>query len=191
MALVLVLIALLVVLVLVIVILVAWYVGTYNAFVQLKADIPKSLSNIEVLLKQRHDELPKLIASVKGYLKHEKSTLEELTKARTAWMRAKTLEQKAKLDNQISGALKTIFAVAENYPQLRASENFQQLQQRISGLENELADRREFYNDSVTTFNVRIKQFPANIVAKNMGLNQEFQVFKASGEETSDVDVKF
>lgn len=180
-----------VVLVLLAIVLVSWYVGTYNTFVQLKADIPKALSNIDVLLKQRHDELPKLIASVKGYMKHEKGTLEALTKARTAWMRAKTLEQKAKVSNQISEALKTIFAVAENYPQLRASENFQHLQQRISGLENEIADRREFYNDSTTLFNVRIKQFPANIVAKHMGLTQEFHVFKATPEETTDVTVKF
>ncbi len=179
------------ILLLISIILVAWYVGTYNAFIQLKADIPKALANIDVLLKQRHDELPKLIASVKGYMKHEKGTLTELTQARTAWMKAKTIEQKAKLDNQISEALKTIFAVAENYPQLRASENFQHLQQRISGIENELADRREFYNDSTTTFNVRIKQFPANIVAKNMGLTTEFKVFKASVAETADIEVKF
>ena len=179
------------ILALIIIVLVAWYVGTYNAFIQLKADIPKALANIDVLLKQRHDELPKLIASVKGYMKHEKGTLTELTQARTAWMKAKTIEHKAKLDNQISSALKTIFAVAENYPQLRASENFQHLQQRISGIENELADRREFYNDSTTTFNVRIKQFPANIVAKNMGLTTEFKVFQASTQETKDVEVKF
>ncbi|MBS3148501.1 LemA family protein [Candidatus Woesearchaeota archaeon] len=173
------------------VIVAAWYIGTYNAFIQLKADIPKSISNIEVLLKQRNDELPKLIASVKGYMKHEKGTLAELTKARTAWMRAKTLEQKAALNDQISSALKTVFAVAENYPKLEASANFQQLQGRISGLENEITDRREFYNDSVTTYNVRIKQFPANIVARNMGLSETFELFKARPEELKDVKVEF
>jgi len=168
-----------------------WYVGTYNAFIALKADIPKSLSNIDVLLKQRHDELPKLINSVKGYMKHERGTLKELTDARTAWMKAKTISEKARISDQISGALKTIFAVAENYPKLEASQNFKQLQERISGIENELSDRREFYNDRVTTYNVRIKQFPANIVAKNMGLTEPFDVFKATTEETKDVEVKF
>ena len=177
--------------ILLLIILVGWWIGTYNAFVALKADIPKSLGNIDVLLKQRHDELPKLINSVKGYMKHEKSTLAELTKARTAWMKAKTLPQKAALSNQISEALKTVFAVAENYPQLQASANFKQLQERISGIENELADRREFYNDSVTTYNVRIKQFPASIVAQKMNLREDFQLFSADAEEKKDVNVKF
>ncbi|MBI4140782.1 LemA family protein [Candidatus Woesearchaeota archaeon] len=177
--------------ILLVIIIVGWWIGTYNAFIALKADIPKALGNIDVLLKQRHDELPKLIAAVKGYMKHEKSTLAELTKARTAWMKAKTLQQKAKLSNQISESLKTIFAVAENYPQLQASANFKQLQERISGIENELADRREFYNDSTTTYNVRIKQFPASIVANKMGLTEEFELFKATTEEKQDVEVKF
>ena len=174
-----------------IIIIIGWYIGTYNAFIALKADIPKAFGNIDVLLKQRNDELPKLISSVKGYMKHEKSTLEDLTKARTAWMKARTIQQKAKLSNQISGALKTIFAVAENYPALRASENFQHLQVRISGLENEIADRREFYNDSVTTYNVRIQQFPASIVARKMGLKHDFEVFKATIDERRDVKVEF
>src|SRR3989344_4268841 len=116
------LIVLIAVVVILIIILVAWYIGTYNAFIALKADIPKALGNIDVLLKQRSDELPKLIASVKGYMKHEKGTLEELTKARTAWMKAKDIHAKAAASDRISGALKTIFAVAENYPQLRASD---------------------------------------------------------------------
>lgn len=177
--------------ILLIIIIVGWYVGTYNAFIALKADIPKALGNIDVLLKQRHDELPKLIAAVKGYMKHEKNVLTELTKARTAWMKAKTIQQKAKLSNQISEALKTIFAVAENYPKLEASTNFKQLQERISGIENELADRREFYNDSVTTYNVRIKQFPASIVANKMGLTEEFELFNVAAEEKQDVKVEF
>ncbi|MBS3125295.1 LemA family protein [Candidatus Woesearchaeota archaeon] len=186
-----VIIILLAIFVLLVVIIVGWYIGTYNAFIALKADIPKALGNIDVLLKQRSDELPKLVASVKGYMKHEKGTLEELTKARTAWMKAGSLPAKAEASDRISAALKTIFAVAENYPQLRASENFQHLQGRISGLENEIADRREFYNDSVTTYNVRIRQFPANIVARNMGLNQEFELFKATAAEREDVKIEF
>ena len=184
-------IILLAIFVLLVVIVVGWYIGVYNAFIALKADIPKALGNIDVLLKQRSDELPKLVASVKGYMKHEKGTLEELTKARTAWMKAGSLAEKAKASDRISGALKTIFAVAENYPKLEASANFQQLQGRISGLENEIADRREFYNDSVTTYNVRIRQFPANIVARNMGLTESFELFKATESEREDVKIEF
>lgn len=185
------LILIIAVLVLLLIIIVAWYIGTYNSFIALKADIPKALGNIDVLLKQRSDEIPKLVAAVKGYMKHEKSTLEELTKARTSWMKAKDIHAKAAASDMISSALKTIFAVAENYPQLKASENFQHLQARISGIENEIADRREFYNDSVTTYNVRIKQFPASIVAKRMGLTQDFELFKATEAERKDVKVEF
>ncbi len=184
-------IIIIVAIVLVVGILIAWYVGTYNAFVALKADIPKALANIDVLLKQRHDELPKLIDTVKGYMKRERGTLTELTEARSSWMKAKTVQEKAKASDTISAALKTIFAVAENYPQLQASANFKHLQERISGIENELSDRREFYNDGVTTFNVRIKQFPANIVAKNMGLTESFVLFEANASEREDVKVEF
>jgi LemA protein len=175
---------------LLVIILAGWYIGTYNAFIALKLDIPRTWSNIDVILKQRYDELPNLVSSVKGYMKHEKDTLEELTKSRTDWIKAKTMQQKAKVSEEISAALKTIFAVAENYPQLKANENVKQLMERISGLENELADRREFYNDSVTTFNTRTKQFPALIVAKTMGLKETFELFKATAEESKTVEVK-
>ena len=137
-----------------------YFISVYNSLIRLKNDIQKSWANIDVLLKQRTDELPKLIESVKGYMKHEKGLLTELTKARTDFLKATTMSSKAKADNVISGALKSIFAVAENYPNLKANENFIQLQSRISGLENELADRREFYNDSVNNFNIRIESFP-------------------------------
>ncbi|MEK6823247.1 MAG: LemA family protein, partial [Nanoarchaeota archaeon] len=148
---------------------IGYIIGLYNSLIALKNNIQKSWSNIDVLLKQRADELPKLIASVKGYMKHEKELLTELTKARTEFMKATTMNAKAKADATITGALKTLFAVAENYPNLKANENFIQLQNRISGLENELADRREFYNDSVNTYNIRIQSFPDSIVAKRMG----------------------
>ena len=179
-----------VVVVLVALVFIGYFVGIYNAFVRLRNDIKKSWSNINVLLKQRHDELPKLIASVKGYMKHEKSTLAELTKARTAFMSAKTMDAKAAADNQITSALKTIFAVAENYPNLKANENFLQLQGRISGLENELADRREFYNESVNTYNIKRESFPDMIVAGWMKL-QPKEMFKVSEEEQQDVKVEF
>lgn len=167
-----------------------YFVSIFNGLVRLKNNIKKSWSNINVLLKQRSDELPKLINSVKGYMKHEKGVLTELTKARTAFLSAKTMSQKAAADNMISGTLKTLFAVAENYPNLKANENFMQLQNRISGLENELADRREFYNDSVNTYNIRIESFPDMFVAGMMKLQQK-EMFKVTEKEKKDVEVKF
>ena len=169
---------------------ISYIVGMFNSLVRLKNNIKKSWSNINVLLKQRSDELPKLINSVKGYMTHEKDTLTELTKARTSMLNAKTMSEKADADNAISSTLKTIFAVAENYPNLKANENFMQLQNRISGLENELADRREFYNDSVNTYNIRIHSFPDMIIAGRMKYTDE-EMFKVSEEDTKDVEVKF
>ena len=167
-----------------------YFISIFNGLVRLKNNIKKSWSNINVLLKQRSDELPKLINSVKGYMKHEKGVLTELTKARTSFLSAKTMSQKAAADNMISGALKTLFAVAENYPNLKANENFMQMQNRISGLENELADRREFYNDSVNTYNIRIESFPDMFVAGMMKLQQK-EMFKVTEKEKKDVEVKF
>jgi LemA protein len=170
--------------------LIIYTIAIYNGLIRLKNNIKKSWANIDVLLKQRSDELPKLISSVKGYMKHEKTTLAALTKARTAIMTAKTKSQKAAADDVISGALKTIFAVAENYPKLRANENFLHLQSRISGLENELADRREFYNDSANTYNIRIHSFPDKILAGMMKYTDE-DMFKASAKDKKDVKVRF
>jgi LemA protein len=165
-------------------------VAIYNGLVRLKNNIKKSLGNIDVLLKQRGAELPKLLGVCKGYMKHERGTLEAVTNARTAWSKAKTIEQKAAADNQITGALKTLFAVAENYPNLKANENFQHLQTRVTGLENEIADRREFYNDSVNQFNIRIQSIPDVFVAKILGYTAQ-PFFKATAEEKKDVEIKF
>lgn len=167
-----------------------YIISIFNGLIRLRNNIKKSWANIDVLLKQRSDELPKLINSVKGYMKHEKKVLTDLTKARTDFLKAKTLPQKAAADSVITDALKTIFAVAENYPKLRANENFMQLQTRISGIENELADRREFYNDSVNNYNIRIQSFPDMFIANMMGCKEE-QMFKASEPEKKDVKVEF
>ena len=160
----------------------------YNNFVRLKNNIDKSWANIDVLLKQRSNEIPNLVSIVKGYMTYEKDTLESLTKARSFLLKADTLSQKAAADNAISGLVKTIFAVAENYPDLKAGENFLELQKRISGLENELADRREFYNDSVTIYNTRIQSIPDLIVARLMHLTR-IDLFKATKEDKEYVKV--
>jgi LemA protein len=171
-------------------VIIVYVVSVFNGLVRLKNNIKKSFANIDVLLKQRVDELPKLIETVKGYMKHERGTLTELTKARTDSLSAKTIQEKAKSDGIITGALKTLFAVAENYPNLKANETFLQLQGRISGIENELADRREFYNDSVNTYNIRIQSIPDTFVARMLGYREE-ELFKATETEKKDVEVKF
>lgn len=167
----------------------AYIILVFNGLVQLRNNIRKSWANIDVLLKQRTDELPNLIASVKGYMRHERETLAALTEARTAIMKATTMSEKAAADCEITAALRTIFAVAENYPNLRANENFLQLQGRITGLENEIADRREFYNDSVNNYNIRIQSIPDMFVAKLLGCRPE-QFFRVSEEDKQPVAVK-
>jgi len=144
----------------------------YNALVRLKNDVGKSWANIDVLLKQRNDEIPNLVKVVKGYAEHEREVLDNVTKARQAFINSATIQEKAAADNSITAALKSLFAVAENYPTLKANENFLRLQGRITGLENEIADRRELYNDTVNTYNIRIESLPDALVAKLMGLRR-------------------
>ena len=172
------------------VLIIGWYIATYNGFVNLKNNIKKSWSNINVLLKQRYDEIPNLVSTCKGYMKHERQTFTEITKARTSFNNAKSIEEKAQAENQMTGALKTLFAVAENYPKLQANENFKHLQERISVLENEIADRREFYNDSVNNFNIRMQKFPDSIVAGILKLKEK-ELFQATEEERKNVKVEF
>lgn len=170
------------------VILIGYFVSIFNGLIRLKNNIEKSWSNINVLMKQRHDELPKLLSTVKGYMKYEKNVLTQITKARTDFMKTKNIKEKARLNNQISEALKTIFAVAENYPKLQANETFRHLQNRISGLENEIADRREFYNDSVNVFNIRIQSIPDFIVANMMKYTKK-ELFRVKQSEIADVEI--
>jgi LemA protein len=161
----------------------------YNELVRLRNDNDRAWANIEVLLKQRHDEIPNLVETVKGYMQHERQVLESVTQARTQALSAVTVGQKAQADLLMSGALRGLFAVAENYPQLRANENFLKLQNRISELEERIADRREFFNDDVNTYNTRIRQIPDVVLANMMHL-QSREMFKVSDEERREVEVK-
>jgi len=162
----------------------------YNELVRLRNDNDRAWANIDVLLKQRHDEIPNLVESVKGYMQHERDTLLALTEARSAFQQAGTIAQKAQADLMMTGALRSLFAVAENYPNLKANENFLKLQGRISELEERIADRREFFNDDVNTYNTRIRQFPEVFLASTMGL-QPRQLFQVSDEDRRLVEVKF
>jgi LemA protein len=177
------------VVILVVVGVLAYLITIYNSLIRLKNDIDKAWANIDVLLKQRHDELPKLIETCKGYMQYEQKTFQLITEARTAFMKAGSVVEKAQADNMLSGALKSLFAVSENYPDLKANNNFMQLQKRISELEEKIADRREFFNDDVNTFNIRIQQFPDVFIAGMMHL-QHHDLFKVTEEDRQDVDVK-
>ncbi|MFY9647054.1 MAG: LemA family protein [Terriglobales bacterium] len=169
---------------------VAYTVTIYNGLVALKNDIAKSWSNIDILLKQRHDELSKLLDVCKGYMNFERDTLQKITQARNMFQQATTVDQKAQADQSMSTALRGLFAVAENYPELKANNNFMQLQKRITELENEIADRREFYNDSVNTFNTRIQQVPDTFVASHMNLKPS-PLFKVEEVDKADVPMSF
>jgi LemA protein len=166
-----------------------YFITIYNSLVRLRNDMDKAWANIDVLLKQRHDELPKLIETCKGYMQYEQKTFQLITEARTAFMRANTVAEKAQADNMITGALKSLFAVSENYPDLKANNNFMQLQKRISELEERIADRREFFNDDVNTYNIRIQQLPDVFVARMLNL-QRRDLFKVAEEDRRDVEVK-
>jgi LemA protein len=181
---------LLVVLAIVVIAVIMYFVGLYNSLVRFKNNIDRSFSNIDVLLKQRHDELPKLIETCKGYMQYEQKTLQAVTEARTAFMRATTPAEKAQADNMVSGALKTLFAVAEKYPDLKANTNFMQLQGRITELETKIAAQRSSYNEDVNAFNIRIAQIPANFVAGFMGL-QPHALFQVAEADREDVKVSF
>ncbi len=151
------------------IVLVAYVVGIYNTLVRLANNIDKAWSNIDVILKQRHDEIPKLVEVCNSYMIHERETLESVTKARTAYREGLNINDKAQAENQIVGALGKLFAVAEQYPDLKANQEFLAVQQRISALENTIADRREFYNDSVNLYNIAIEQIPTLWVAQEVG----------------------
>lgn len=169
---------------------VGYFVGIYNGLILVRNNIDKAWANIDVLLKQRHDELPKLIDTCKGYMKYEQGLLEKITQARTAFLNAVSVEDKTKAENQLNAALKTLFAVSENYPDLKANASFLQLQTRISGLENEIADRREFFNESVNIYNIRIQQFPDVLLANGLGYARR-SMLEIPKEETTDVKVQF
>jgi LemA protein len=170
--------------------LIAYVVTIFNGLIALKNDIAKAWANIDILLKQRHDELSKLLDVCKGYMDYERDTLLKITQARSMYQQAVSVDQKAQADQSMTSALRGLFAVAENYPQLKANDNFMRLQERITELESEIADRREFYNDCVNTFNTRIQQMPDTFVASFMSLTPR-PMFKVEDADKADVPMSF
>ena len=172
--------------------LVAYLVTVYNGLVRLKHGVAKAWANIDVLLRQRHDELPKLVETCKQYMQYERTALEAVITARNAVASARERADVGALGQAESGlraGLGQLFALAENYPQLKANESFQHLQQRISGLENGIADRRELYNEAVNLNNVRIEQFPDALLARRYGFKAA-ELLQFSEAEKADVDIK-
>jgi len=169
---------------------VLYFVSTYNGFIVLRTRIQEALSGIDVQLKRRADLIPNLVETVKGYAKHEKEIFENVTKARASMISAGSLEEKAQANNQLSGALKSLFAVAEAYPDLKANANFQDLQRQLEDTEDKVAYSRQFYNSNVLDYNSRIQLFPGNVLAGMFGFKAE-AFFAASEEERKKIDVKF
>jgi LemA protein len=153
----------------VIVVLVLWIITIYNGLVAMRQRVNQSFADIDVQLKQRHDLIPNLVETVKGYAAHERGTLDAVVKARQTAMAAPGLEQKVAAENMLTGALRQLFALSEAYPDLKANQNFQQLQSDLSDIENKLAAARRFFNNAVQEYNSGIQQFPAVLFAGMLG----------------------
>ena len=175
----------------VVVLVVLWVVGGYNGLVTLKNRAKEAWSDIDVQLKRRYDLIPNLVETVKGYATHEKELFEKVTQARVSAMGAQGMEAKAKAENQLSGTLKSLFAVAENYPDLKASTNFLELQRELTDTEDKIQAARRFYNTNVRDLNIKIESFPANIIAGTFGF-KEMELFETTSDaERQPVAVKF
>lgn len=167
-----------------------YWLSLYNSLVALKNNIARAWANIDVLLKQRHDELPKLVKTCEGYMQHERAVFDKLSEARAALARAQSVGQRADAENQLTRAIGGFFAVAEAYPELKANQSFLQLQGRITEVENQIADRREFYNDTVATFNTRLEQIPDKYVAAWLSY-MPAELFKVDDRDRQDVEIRF
>lgn len=172
------------------VVLVLYVLNVYNSLATKRVRIKEALSSIDVQLKRRIDLIPNLIETVKGYTKHEKSVLENVTKARTSLMKAGSLSEKASSNNFLSDALKSLFAVSENYPDLKASKNFLELQEELSDTENKIAYSRQFYNSNVRDYNTTLANFPSGPIGRTFGFKEE-EFFEAEAGEREPVKVSF
>lgn len=176
--------------VIIVVVIVLFIIFLYNSVIRLKNEIKNSRAQIDVQLKRRHDLIPNLINTVKGYAKHEKTLLTEITRARTAVMNANSIAGKAKANERLSKALQGLMVQVENYPQLKANQNFLQLQEELSGTENKIAYARQHYNDVVMTFNNKIQVFPNTLIARTLGFKQE-EMFEVQASERKNINVQF
>jgi len=165
-------------------------IGMYNGLIRLKNRVDEAWSDIDVQLKRRYDLIPNLVETVKGYAKHEKETLEMVIKARNSAMSAGTAEEKAKAENALSSTLKSIFALAEAYPDLKANQNFLELQRELTDTEDKIMAARRFYNGNVRDFNTKLQVFPTNIIGNMLGFKDR-EFFAADEAEKKNIEVKF
>jgi len=175
----------------IIILIAAWLIGVYNSLVKGRNRVDEAWSDIDVQLKRRYDLIPNLIETVKGYASHEKETFQKVTEARANAMKSQGMEDKGKAENMLSETLKSLFAVAESYPDLKANQNFLQLQDELSDTENKIQASRRFYNGNVRDFNTKIQIFPTNLVAGMLGF-KKYDFFQLSSEEEREAPkVKF
>ena len=166
------------------VIVIFFIISIYNGLIQQKLKVDNAWSQIDVQLQRRFDLIPNFVETVKGYMAHEKETFEQIAELRTSWANASSVADKANLDGKLSSALKTIMAVSENYPELKANQNFLQLSEELSNTENKISLSRQFYNDSVTMYNTKLQVFPSNIIAGMFGAKfQPAELFKVEDDE--------
>ncbi|HPI66995.1 MAG TPA: LemA family protein [bacterium] len=174
----------------VIALIVVWLISVYNSLIRLNNRTKEAWSDIDVQLKRRHDLIPNLVETVKGYATHERELFEKVTSARAAAISADSPHQKAAAENALSGTLKSLFAVAENYPELRASENFAKLQDELADTENKIQAARRFYNGNARDFNTKMEVFPNNLIVSWLKFTK-YDYFEAGAEEKENVEVKF
>lgn len=174
----------------IVVLLILFIISVYNSLVTLRQRVKNAFGQMDVQLQRRFDLIPNLVETVKGYMTHESDTLAKVTELRTAWAGAKTVDEKAKLDNELSNTLKTIMAIAEAYPDLKANQNFESLQNELTETEDKISYSRQFYNDTVTRYNTKLELFPSNIVAGMFHFTAEslFEVDSAEARKNVKVD---
>ena len=174
----------------VVVVIALWLIATYNSLIQARNKVKNAFAQIDTQLQRRFDLIPNLVETVKGYASHEKELLENVTASRSGYMNATTAAEKMAADNQLTSTLKTLFAVSENYPELKANENFSKLQDDLKGTEDKVAFSRQFYNDSVTKYNDKLLMFPTNIIGSMFGFKEE-ELFKTDEAAKAAPKVQF
>ena len=174
----------------IIIAIIAFIISTYNSLVQSKMKVDNAWSQIDVQLQRRFDLIPNFVETVKGYMQHEQETFEKITALRTSWANTTNIEDKVQLDNQLSSTLKTIMAVSENYPELKANENFIKLSEELNNTENKISYSRQFYNDTVTMYNTKLQVFPSNIIAGMFNFTSR-ELFKTNDEARNNVKIDF
>lgn len=175
----------------IIVLLILFVISIYNGLVTSRQKVKNAWSQIDVQLQRRFDLIPNLVETVKGYMEHEEGVLTKVTQLRSSWANAKSVSEKAQIDNELSGTLKTIMAVSENYPDLKANQNFSELQEELRSTENKISYSRQFYNDAVTMYNTKLETFPSNLIASSFNFKPEALFEAESPEARKNVKVDF